>query len=224
MKLITTLAITFAIAFSTTAFAQTRTTPVEIKNTPTVNVANTPSVTLVNTPNVAVTNTPSVNVANTPAVTVSNIPSVVVNNQPTVKIDATANTVTTPTISSGIRLWSSDLTMANNSSASCSQFTCTGYREVRAAIKLTSAPLDPANLKIYIECEGTPSGGGTLLGHVTFVTPTDPIVQHCNFVQSSSMCIFVAPVISNRMWFYITNNSGGSITIDSDRSWVWLVN
>lgn len=201
---------------ATMCSAQTRTTPVEVENTPTVQSQQngTWSVGITGTPNVAVTNTPSVSVTNTPSVSVS--------NSPTVKIDSVTNTISAPTLTKGVKLWTTDPTFSGSSNSI--SFNCSGYREVKVVIKVSSALTNPENLKVFPEYDGIPSGGSFTPGYVTFATPTNSIIQGAPFLQSSGVCMFVVPVLSSTMWFYVQNGTGSSVTIDSARSWAWLVN
>jgi hypothetical protein len=213
MRLLIALVVGCALAFSTASFAQTRTTPVEVQNSPVVKVDTTQ-----NRVKAEQYGPWQVEIVGTPGVSVS--------NSPTVKIDSNTNTVSAPTLSSGVRLFAgaTPIVMAAPSTLSSVSFDCKGYREVRVVIKFsTSAPHD--QFRIFPEYSSTPGGGTFSPGYVTGQVPTNPIVQYANFVQSSGVCVFTLPVLSERMYLLLYNASTtNTVSVDSDRSWVWLVN
>lgn len=151
-------------------------------------------------------------------------PSVSVVNTPIVGISSAANVVSTPTVSSGVKLFTStNPVIPSPGQLSSPYFTCTGFREVRVVVKFSMAG-SPSLLKIFPEYSQTPGGGVLTPGYVTCDTPSDPIVKHANFVQSGGVCVFTLPVLSTSMYLLFQNESGSNVTIDSDRTWVWLVN
>ncbi len=95
-RLLAFLAAAIVVACTTCAYAQGRTTPVEVKNTPLVQIdklGNSVTASQDGTWIVGIDGTASVNVANTPDVHIVNTPNVSIANSPTVKIDGITNTV-----------------------------------------------------------------------------------------------------------------------------------
>lgn len=224
MRLVIAIGTICSLAFSTTAFAQTRTTPVEVENSPTVKIEstnNTVKAAQSGTWTVGVSGTPNVSVTNTPSVTVANTPSVSVTNTPTVGISAAANTVKPVTNRQSILFWTSNQTIENNTALFTSPIDCSGYREIRVVL---GASVQSANLVTRVFFY-SPSGGylPVLLGN--FATPSQPISENANFVGtvlSGGNCVFIVPVMSDTFRLSITNNTGATASISS-WSWAYLI-
>jgi hypothetical protein len=202
------------VIIAASAQAADRTTPVTVNNTPTVTVTNTP--------NVAVTNTPSVTVTGTPNVAVTNTPNVAVTNSPTVKIDSVNNVVQTVTKNNIIQLFGTDRSLPNGTSTNSQPFDCTGYKEIRVVLFSNSSS---ANLNAWAGFGTSFNGSYKFLGIANFSTPAITVANQGNFVAlaPNTSCYFSHPVISNSACVYISNNSGGTVTL-SKESWVYLVN
>ncbi|MEN6373097.1 MAG: hypothetical protein ABFD64_13920 [Armatimonadota bacterium] len=219
------IALICVMSCSTALFAQTRTTPVEVQNTPNVKVdpsGNT--VKIDNTGNtVQVSGTPNVNVTNTPNVNVGTLPAVKVDpNQNTIRIDSTQNTVKAPTMSNQLVLWTSQA-LPHGSTISSGILSCTGYKELRIVATLPSAVNDAGNIQINVRFQMPNTGGYYLMGKGSFATPTTPLIPYANFTQSGGMALMIVPIMSNNVMIEIVNNTTATDTTVS-AAWVYMVN
>ena len=204
------IAFLLALAFAQSAFAQARTTPVEVTNTPSVSVTGTPTVSVTGTPNVSVTNTPSVNVANSPSVTVG--------NSPTVKIDSTDNVVRTTTKHITVIPWSSNQTLDNNSYIETALIDTAGYKEIRAEFL---ASVTSANLSVEYDVECAP-GRDKRIGTFSFGGGLPSISGQAGFDLVPDTCAFTVPVMADKARFQVMNTTGASVTV-YDECYIYLV-
>ena len=231
--------IALALAFAQSAFAQARTTPVRVTNTPSVSVSNSPTVkidTTVNTVkaqqngtwNVGVMGTPSVSVTNTPDINIANTPSVTVGNSPTVKMDATDNTVRTLSRSRMVVPWASDQTILAYGRATTGLIDAAGYKEIRAVFQaLDRDYLTDAKVCYWIERE---PGVEVKIGNFQFFHAGDTsITDQAGFAPASrtttttgTRCMFTVPVMGDKVRLDVTNDSPDVLRV-SQESFVYLV-
>ncbi len=211
------------------AFAQARTTPVEVTNPveidPTANtvraqqsggwevgILGTPGVAQAGTWNVGILGTPGVNVVNSPTVSID--PA---NN--TIGIDANNNSVKTSTQSQMIQAWSGDQTLSSGQGVFTPLIDCRGYKELRG---MFMANFTLVGLKVRVYAKG-PSGAMPTLGSFNFGTTTQSISSHANFVPDPGRCLFVIPVMADIMRLYVINETAFNVTL-YESSWIYLVN
>ena len=212
-------------ACSTPSFAQTRTTPVEVKNTPAVKIDQTGNTVKVDPSGNSVKIDPTANavqINGTPNVNVTNTPTVNVGNTPVVKVDPAQNTVKTPTQSTIVSFTTPGQTIAPNGVVTSPLINCAGYREMRIVSMLTSPSSASSNVKINVRFRAPASGGYALVGTGSFATPSTQLTSYANFVQSDSIAIMIIPIISDYAYIEIVNKQ--TYTIGISDSWVYLLN
>lgn len=214
-------ALACVISLACASVAQTRTTPVEVENSPTVKIDA--SANLVRSEQngewaVEVIGTPSVNVAGMPAVDVNPHP-VTQGGEWNVGLVGTPP-VATPTVSKGLRLWTSDQVLPQNTQTFSASIDCAGYREVKVVISFNAG--SGVVLKLFPEYYSTPGGMPFTPGGIRIAPYFNTLIPG---VEASST-VFALPVLSPTLRLLIQNQSTTAInaTIDSTRSWVWLTN
>ncbi|MBI2844673.1 MAG: hypothetical protein HYX78_14865 [Armatimonadetes bacterium] len=208
------------------AWAQGRTTPVEVTNllgidpsnntvkaqqlgTWSVSLSGTAAVTQSGSWNVGITGTPNVNVANTP----------------TVNINATNNIVKAPTQRNSVMLWNTDQSWPAGQYLWGPWIDCAGYKEARVTIQLVSyvGGMDMTQLEVIVRF-GAPDGSIVAwTGHATFGTPAHSLTDQSGFTNNSFTCSFTIPVMSDTLLLQLYNSSPYGVDI-SRGSWVYLVN
>ena len=214
------------LSCSTMSFAQTRTTPVEVENTPTVKIDGTANTVKVDPSGNTVKIDPTgntVQVSGTPSVNVVNTPTVSVGNSPVIKMDTTQNIVKTPTQNNLIQLWAGTQTVAGNGGIiSSSLMNCSGYKEARLVIVGQSIYSEPEKIRIRVRFS-SPAGTSPLIGYGNFAAPTTPPILNANFVQPNNIVTMIIPILSNYVVIDIENTRTSDIMISAS-SWIYLVN
>ena len=214
------------LSCSTMSFAQTRTTPVEVENTPTVKIDGTANTVKVDPSGNTVKIDPAYNtvqVSGSPLVNVVNTPTVNVGNSPVVKMDTVQNTVKTPTQSNLIQLWASSQTVtANGGIITSSLINCSGYKEARLVIIGQGNYGEPEKIRIRVRFT-SPGGTSPLIGYGNFAAPTTPPILNANFVQSNNIITMIIPILSNYVVIDVENTRTSDIVI-TNSSWIYLVN
>lgn len=225
---ITLASIAVLTAISMPAYAQTqttaRTTPVEVKNPVSIDQSgNTVNAQQSGTWSVGITGTPSVSVSNIPGVTITNTPNVNLVNSPVVQIDDKYNAVKTSTLSSVVRLWNENMSIAPSASLLSNNIYCKGYKEAKIIIKLGphSNDLTKVSVRVLIY---TPDGFSTLLGKTEFSTPSIKSASQGILEYGEDSCIFSVPVMSDTMAIQIYNGDTRYVPIYNRDTWAYLVN
>ena len=157
--------------------------------------------------NVGITGTPGVNVANSPVV----------------RIDASQNTVKSPTLSNYLQLWTSDETLAVGNSLWSPSIDCTGYREVRIVLATTGNYTESDRILVNWRCQA-PNLAWSLIGQSDFAVGTVQALTNGAFRTPAGRAVFSIPVVAPIMRIEIVNNrTSGAITI-SRNSVAYLVN
>jgi len=158
--------------------------------------------------NVGITGTPGVNVANSPVV----------------RIDASQNTVKSPTLSNYVQLWTSDQTVAVGGSLSSPNIDCTGYREVRIILLATTDGYTESDRILVNWRYLAPNGSLPLIGQSDFAVGTVQALTNGAFRTPAGRAVFSIPVVAPVMRIEIFNNrTSGAITIVRN-SVAYLVN
>jgi hypothetical protein len=190
-----------------------------------VNITGSATVTQSGSWSVGLTGSPNVTIANSPSVTITNTPNVSVANIPTVKIDSTTNSVATPTQRKAVQLWTSDQVVAPPSGQVTSpSFDCVGYKQMYIIVKCTQESVSPTLVKVFLQLTVPTTSQTFSPGYANFTAPSGGLSGQATFVQSLGICMFSFPVIADQCRVLVQNQSTSSVTIDSARSWVYLVN
>lgn len=221
------------IACGLNATAQTRKTPVEVKNP--VQIDSTANTVKVDPANNTVkvdpanntvkidgtTNTVKAAQSGTWNVGITGTPTVSIGNTASVQIDPfSTSTVTTKTQSKGVKIWPSNFDVAAGATVMSSGISCAGYKELRVVMRSTL-------LSTSVKCGIgflAPSNIGYTLGEFSFATSTtNPFTTQGGFVQSNYL-IFTFPVMGDTCYFYIRNAGTILTTMFADECWVYMVN
>ncbi|MCE5198854.1 MAG: hypothetical protein ABFD54_00290 [Armatimonadota bacterium] len=214
------------VTCSTMSLAQTRTTPVEVKNAPSVKIDATANTVKMDPSGNSVKIDPTANtvqVSGTTSVNVANTPTVSVGNSPVVKIDSTQNTVKTPAQSTIISFATPSIPLAaNGGTLSSPLINCAGYREMRIVSTIPSACASPENIHIDVRFRAQYSGAYALFGTGSFATATTQMTPYANFTQSNLVAYMSVPIVSDYARVDIVNKQTYSISISD--AWVYLLN
>ncbi len=222
------LGLTAAVLLTTPAIAAVRSTPVEvispIEIAPSANTVKAQqlglwTMTVSGTAAVTQSGAWNVGIIGTPNVSVSNTVGANIQNTPTVRIDASANTVKTPTQSNSIQLWTSELIVEPSKVAYGPTINCAGYKELRI---YAASTVNSDSVWLYVRFR-SPSGSWVSVGAGNFTVPSVSISEHANFRPATYACIMTLPVMSDMADVYVYNGTASSATIKS-LSWAYLVN
>ena len=135
-----------------------------------------------------------------------------------VGISPTDNTVKTQAASAIYQCWTTDQVLASGESISWYSPDLSGFTEARVMLLSNSAHPDLKATTSFVGPSSTVS-----IGACTFYPGTVGLITQANFAPINYQSVYTVPLMSNRMWITVKNNTTASVTIRKD-SWVYVVN